>query len=259
MRTTLFALGCFLAGMLAFTTITLAQEDVADVPNADLRVAGNEQQRYFLIGAKEGAKAPEKGYGLLIILPGSDGSAEFNPFVRRIWQNALPQGYLVAQLVAVPSNNPNQITWPTAKSRDPKQKFTTEDFLLGVLKEITAKHKINDDKVFAMGWSSGGPAVYAATLMKDSPIKGAFVAMSVFYPGQLPPLAAAKGKTIFLLQSPADDVTKYVFAKNAEKQLKSAGAKVKMLDYPGGHGWSGDVFGNIQTGMQWLETQGSAP
>jgi predicted esterase len=61
---------------------------------------------------------------------------------------------------------------------------------------------------------------------------------------------------VFLLQSPDDQVTKYSFARNAEKQLAAAGANVKLMDYAGGHGWQGDVFGNIQTGMQWLE-QGS--
>jgi len=253
---TIFTIACVFAVLLAVEPIARAQDDVANVPSQDLRVTGNEQQRYFLIGGGDAQKAPEKGYGLLLILPGGDGSADFNPFIKRIWQNALPQGYLVAQLVAVPSNNQNQTVWPTAKSRDPKQKFTTEEFLLGVIKDIKAKQKIDDAKVFALGWSSGGPAVYAATLMKDSPLKGAFVAMSVFFPNQLPPLTAAKGKPFFLLQSPDDQVTKYLFAKNAEKQLKVAGAKVKLTDYPGGHGWQGDVFGNIQAGMQWLEQGG---
>jgi predicted esterase len=247
-----------IATLLSVPIIVRAQDDVADVPSQDLRVAGNEQQHYFLIGVKDGQKAPEKGYGLLLILPGGDGSADFNPFIKRIWQNALPQGYLVAQLVAVPSNNQNQIVWPTAKSHDPKQKFTSEDFIAGVIKEVAAKHKIDDSKIFALGWSSGGPAVYAATLMKGSLIKGAFIAMSVFFPNQLPPLAGAKDKPIFLLQSPDDQVTKYLFAKNAEKQLKVAGAKVKLMDYPGGHGWQGDVFGNIQAGMEWLEKGGAS-
>jgi predicted esterase len=250
-------LACVFAVCLILPSLARAQQDdVADVPSQDLRVAGNDQQRYFLIGAKDGQMPPEKGYGLLLILPGGDGSADFNPFIKRIWQNALPPGYLLAQLVAVPSNNQNQVVWPTAKSHDPKQMFTSEDFIAGVIKEVAAKRKIDDLKIFALGWSSGGPAVYAATLMKGSLIKGAFVAMSVFFPNQLPPLAGAKDKPIFLLQSPDDQVTRYFFAKNAENQLKVAGAKVKLMDYPGGHGWQGDVFGYIQSGIQWLEKGG---
>src|SRR5437870_2782572 len=116
--------------VFAIASCALGHDDVANVPCQDLRVAGNDQHRYFLIGADDAQnKAPENGYALLLILPGGDGSAEFNPFVKRIWQNALPKGYLVAQLVAVQSKNPNQIVWPTAKDVDPKQKFKTEEFI----------------------------------------------------------------------------------------------------------------------------------
>jgi predicted esterase len=245
----------FLLVLMMLCTIVRAQEDVADVPSQDLRVADNEQQRYFLIGAKDGAAAPDGGYKLLLILPGGDGSAEFNPFVKRIWKNALPDGYLVAQLVAVSSDNKNQIVWPTAKDNEPKQKFKTEQFIASVASEIKAKHKIDESKIFALAWSSGGPAVYASYLSKETPLTGAFIAMSVFVPARLPPLTQAKGKSFFLLQSPQDQVTRYMFAKNAKTQLSTAGAKVELKDYPDGHGWHGNVFGNIREGVEWLEKQ----
>src|SRR5687768_3951868 len=76
--------------------------DVADVPAEDLRAGGEEDRRYFLIGAEKGAKPPDGGYGLLLVLPGGDGVAGFHAFVKRIYKHALPDGYLVAQLVAVP-------------------------------------------------------------------------------------------------------------------------------------------------------------
>ena len=63
---------------------------------------------------------------------------------------------------------------------------------------------------------------------------------------------SAKGKKFFLLHSPQDQVTKYVFAKNAKAALEKAGAKVELKDYAGGHGWQGDVFGNIREGVEWL-------
>src|SRR4051794_30018660 len=79
-----------------------AQDDVADVPSEDLRVGGNEQQRYFLSGAgKANEKEPKDGFAFLLVLPGGDGSAEFNPFVKRIWNNALQEGMIVAHLVAI--------------------------------------------------------------------------------------------------------------------------------------------------------------
>ena len=134
-----------------------AQDDVADVPCEDLRVGGNEQQRYFLIGLTANEKQPKDGFPLLLILPGGDGSADFNPFVKRIWKNALPEGMLVAQLVAVASDNKDQIVWPTAKDKEPKQKFTTEAFIKAVVTDIKAKHKIDDAKVYALGLVFGRP------------------------------------------------------------------------------------------------------
>ncbi len=74
----------FPAGRLA------AQEDVADVVSRDLRAGKDEHQRYFLIGPAKAARPARKGYGLLVVLPGGDGSAEFHPFVKRIYKNAVP-------------------------------------------------------------------------------------------------------------------------------------------------------------------------
>lgn len=75
--------------------------DVADIPTQDLRAGDDADKRYFLIGPKKDAKPPVDGYGVVVILPGGDGSADFNPFVRRIVKNALPDGYVAAQPVAL--------------------------------------------------------------------------------------------------------------------------------------------------------------
>jgi predicted esterase len=244
-----FALAMVMLGGLP----ALAQEDVADVPNERVQIEGAPQQAYFLIGAKPGAKAPENGYPLLLMLPGGKGNADFNPFVRRIWQNALPEGFLVAQLLAVESASERQVVWPTAKSKDPKQTFTTEQFIEAVVKDVKAKHPVDDARVYALAWSSGGPAVYASILNKGSPIRGAFVAMSVFFPNQYPPLANAQGKRFYLLQSPQDGVTRFSHAEQAKRALTAAGATVELSKYEGGHGWKGDAFGMIREGIDWLE------
>src|SRR5687767_11519778 len=103
MRTCTFLAALIL--MMATVVVPVrAQEDVADVTSEELKAGGDEKKRYFLIGAKE--KGPEGGYGLLVVLPGGDGGAEVNPFMKRVWKNALPEGWLVAQMVAVPSDDP---------------------------------------------------------------------------------------------------------------------------------------------------------
>ncbi|MCH8923743.1 MAG: AAA family ATPase [Planctomycetes bacterium] len=237
-----------------------APSDVADVPSQDLRAGGDPKKRYFLIGEADKEGAPEDGYKLLFVLPGGDGSADFHPFVQRIYKNVLSEDWLIAEPVA-PEWDKRQferITWPTAKSRYPAAKFTTEAFIAAILKDVRSKVKLDSRAIFMLGWSSGGPPVYATTLTKKSPIVGAFVAMSIFVPSKMPKLEGGKDKAFYLLQSPDDQVTKILFAERAEKSLQAAGAKVKLERYPGGHGWQGNVFGMLRDGIGWLEQNAAA-
>jgi predicted esterase len=248
------------AAILVVSTITsilMASTVAQEVPAKDITIAGQSKQRYFLIGDTK-AKAREAGFGLVLVMPGGDGSIDFQPFVKNIQANALPEGYLVAQLIAVPSKNENQIVWPTAQFKDPKQTFTTESFIANVVSDVKDKQKVKVDpkRVFTLAWSSGGPAAYAASLAKDTPVTGSFIAMSVFHLQQLKSsLPAAKGKPYFLLQSPQDQVTAFFFLNLAKTQLTNAGATVEVAKYDGGHGWQGDAFGKIRPGIQWLEKQ----
>jgi predicted esterase len=228
-------------------------DDVANVPTEEFRAGNDADKRYFLIGEKPEAADLKAGRPLLIVLPGGDGSAEFHPFVKRIYQNALAGNYLVAQLVAPKWEAGQQIVWPTQKNRVKGQKFTTEQFAADVIDEIRAKYAVDERRVFTLSWSSGGPAAYAISLDANTRVRGSLIAMSVYKPSELPPLERAKGQAYFLLHSPQDRVCPYMMAKAASLALANKGAVTKLLEYPGGHGWRGDVFGNIRQGMEWLE------
>jgi predicted esterase len=78
--------------------------------------------------------------------------------------------------------------------------------------------------------------------------------MSVFKPDQLPPLENAKGHAYYVLHSPEDFIP-IRMAEQACDALGEHGATVKLETYSGGHGWRGDVYGMIRTGIQWLEEQ----
>src|SRR5687768_14093073 len=116
---------CVCAFAVLFPLALAAQEDVADVPSEDLRIGDDARKRYFLVGPIQGAEPPAEGFGLIVVLPGGDGSAEFHPFVKRIYKHAAPDGYLLAQPVAPQWRRNQEVTWPTAKSRIPGMKFTT--------------------------------------------------------------------------------------------------------------------------------------
>jgi len=230
-------------------------DDVADV-HLEERTAGDDpRKRYLLIGPGAGTAVPEDGYRLLILLPGGDGSAEFRWFAQRIAKNALPSGYLVAELVAV-SWTPEQfqqVVWPTVSHRMPQVGFPTEEFVDAVITDIARTKTVNPRFVFTLGWSSGGPPVFATSLTSGTRVTGSFVAMSVFRPGQLPPLENAKGHAYYLYHSPDDRLCPYRMADEAAKKLQANGATVKLATYDGGHGWRGPVYDDIRTGIEWLQ------
>ncbi len=216
---------------------------------------GNKKMRYFLSTRDgEAGRAEEEGLKLLLILPGGDGSEDFQAWCRRIHKNAAPRGYAMAQLIApVWSKDENRVVWPTKKLNPDDASFTTEQFISEVVKDIGKHVTINDRYVFTLGWSSGGPPLYSAALQPKTPVTGTFVAMSVFKPQLLPKLSAAKGHAFYLLHSPQDWIKIDQHARVAEKQLGNAGASVKLQTYSGGHGWRDDPFGNIRSGLDWLE------
>jgi beta-lactamase regulating signal transducer with metallopeptidase domain/predicted esterase len=233
--------------------------DVADVP-ANERVIGDDaMKRYLLIGSPEREQGSDSGFKLLVVLPGGDGGTGFHPFLRRVYKNVLNDSWLVAALVPPQWDDAqfNQVVWPTAGLKYPAARFTTEQFIEAVVSDVRTQAKIDPARVFLLGWSSGGPACYAAVLQEDSVAAGAFIAMSVFKTNQLPPLARARGRMFYLLQSPEDRVTPFWFAQSAEQSLGAAGSVVRLDRYAGGHGWHGDVWSMMRGGVSWLDQQAS--
>jgi predicted esterase len=224
-----------------------------DEPSAKDLIAGrNDLMRYVLVGPN-GKKEPPDGYHLLLVLSGGDGSVEFKPFVTNIGRHALPEGYLLAQLVAPKwSDDENRIVWPTAKLGDSKAKFTTEEFIDAVVADVGSKNKLDPQHIYALGWSSGGPPVYSAAMRAKTPLTGAMVAMSVYKPELLPGPENAKGRAFYILHSPQDFIPMR-FPEQARTALKTGGAQVELATYEGGHGWHGDVFGMIRKGIEYLD------
>lgn len=218
-----------------------------------IAIDGDANRRYFL--NESGGDDPEDGRALLVVLPGGDGSADFQPFVSRIAERALPEGWLLAQAIApVWRADDDRVVWPTKRLPDDEMEFPTEDFLRAIVADVAERREVDPDRVFLLGWSSGGPACYAAAIEKDSPFRGAFVAMSVFKQDLLGSLRHARGRSFYVLHSPEDFIS-MDFPERAVKELGRARARVVLETYAGGHGWRGDVFGTIARGVKWLEEE----
>jgi predicted esterase len=242
----------FAALILLGTSPAPAQDDVADIPSKRLSLPADPNLAYFLIGPTA-AEVPPEGYGLMVIMPGGDGGPDFHPFVKRICKHTLGGRYVAVQPLAVKWSAQQKIVWPTKNDGLAYAKFTTEQFVDEVIKSVRGQYKIDGRKIFTLTWSSSGPAGYAISLQKDSPVVGSYVAMSVFRPERLGSLQAAAGHAYFIDHSPQDKVCPFRMAREASRLLTAAGAKVKLNMYAGGHGWQGDVYPRLSAGIRWLE------
>lgn len=238
-------------GFTATPHITIPDSsDVASIPSKAYYADGDRDKLYIVSGGA--GAAPEGGYRVLVVLPGGDGSIDFHPFVKRIQLNCLADRYIVAELVA-PRFGSSQTVWPTKGSPVAGMKFGTEEFIESVITEVKKNYKVNSKYVFTLGWSSSGPPLYVHMTSKPRSTTGAFVAMSVYHPSEMGPLDSLRGFPVYILHSPDDKVCPIILAEQARGALSAAGATVGYATYPGGHGWSGDVYGNISAGIQFLE------
>ncbi len=228
--------------------------DVQDIPSHDIRIADDPNQRYFLIGDTS-VSPPKSGFKLLVVLPGGDGSADFEPFVRRIRKYALDDQWILAQPVAVFWNTTTpkdqQIVWPKKSDNVADAKFSTEEFVSRTIADVKSKVPIDPKNVITLSWSSSGHAAYAIAMQPDSPVTGSYIAMSIFRAKEYD-TAHVKGRRLVIDHSPDDQVCPYDHSVTAEKTLTAAGADIKRLTCEGGHGWRGDAYGRIKEGLQWL-------
>jgi beta-lactamase regulating signal transducer with metallopeptidase domain/predicted esterase len=217
----------------------------------------HDRMHYYLMKAGLIDEAPPAGgYRLVLILPGGAGDDAFNPFCRRITRHALPPGTIAAELVA-PAwiDDPDRRVWPTDARHPEQAEFSTEEFIRAVVADVKRALPVDDNRIYTLGWSSSGPALYADAMTPDTPVTGSFIAMSVFWPHELPGLDNAAGKPFYLLHSPDDFIDIDQHPRAARDQLQDAGAVVALTTYSGGHGWQEDPFGHIRRGIEWLDEQ----
>ncbi len=245
----------FLSLLLILSAGRLSAEPDADgsagLIDEDRIVADNPRMRYFCVRA-EGVEPPPTGYRLLVVLPGGDGSADFHPFVKRIFTSSLDDSWLLAQVVAAKWTPEQRIVWPTDGLSVAGQEFSTEQFVGRVVDDVRLRHKLDGRHIYTLSWSSSGPAAYAIALARRTVVTGSYIAMSVFKPQYLPPPENARGRVFYLDHSPDDRLCPIRMAREAEASLTAAGAMVRFHEYQGGHGWRGDVYGRIRKGLEWM-------
>lgn len=250
-----------LFAFLALALWSQAQEISSKLSVQTHSVGTNTDQKYFLIEHKNGPETG-KARGLILILPGGTGSADFLPFCANVLTlYGIPADFVAAELVAPQwSKDENRVVWPGRAFPDPQSKFTSEEFLAAVTKDVCRLRKIDERYVFTLGWSSSGHVLYSASI-SDPKVRGSIVAMSRFLPDRLSKLNQVRGKNYFIYHSPEDQICPFKEAELAEKTLKEHGAKVKLVSYHGGHGWVPNTYycDRIREGIEWLKGINSEP
>lgn len=230
-----------------------AAEQVKLRADLDVRTVGDDDRKRWVLHPPLGDAPPKRGLGLLVVLPGGDGSIDFAPFVGGSIRSAAGDDYLVVQMIAPPiSNGQDYIVWPSQGLPDDRVDFTMEPVVLAAVEAVTKECAIDPARIWAMGWSSSGTLAYELALMPDSPFAGAFVSMSVFKPNLLSPLEGGRDKSFYIMHSPQD----FIPMNNpeaAQTSLADAGARTVLKKYEGGHGWHGNIGHQIRTALQWLE------
>lgn len=207
---------------------------------------------YYRLGGEDTSLAPPQGFKLLVILPGGDGGHGFFPFVKNIFQHSLDTSWIVVQPVAIQWTPNQQVVWPTSINPVDGMKFTTEVMVEGIIKDIQAQFPIDPQNIVSMSWSSSGPAAYAFSQRPESPIRGSYIAMSVFKLPFLPDPNRVKEHRYVIEHSPEDKLCPFHMAELARKTLRNAGATVTDVNYAGGHGWHGNAMERIQSALRKL-------
>lgn len=219
-------------------------------------IAALPQSCYFVLPPKQPPK--DGAGGLVVVLPGGDGSRDFLPWVENGLLAQRPDDCTGVLVTAVKWRDDQRIVWPTAQSKVPDMRYTTEDYVRAVVHEVEQAHRIDPARRVVVAWSSSGPAVYPLLCAEDGPFARGYVAMSI-WPRDLRDLAAAKGRRFFLDQSPEDKVTPFRFVRQAHAALDKAGAVVRVSVYDGGHGWHDEPLPRFREGLRWLLGDEPAP
>ena len=238
-----------------------AQEINPEISVQRCTIGSNEMQKYFLIEHKTNAQTA-KARGLILILPGGPGSADFLPFCANVLTlYGIPDDFVAAELVAPQwTTNEDRVVWPSRTFPDPQAKFTSEQFLEAVTKDVCRLRQIDERFIFTLGWSSSGHVLYSASL-SDPKVRGSIIAMSRFLPDRMPNPGQARGKNYFLYHSPQDQICPYREAQLTEHWLKEHGANVKLVSYSGGHGWVPDTYycDRLKEAIEWLRSLNIEP
>lgn len=239
--------------LATFATALPAQKSSA----VERTLASLPKSLFFVMAPKKPASGGGK-HGLVVVLPGGDGSREFLPWVEGSLLAQRPDDCAGVLITSVTWTPEQKVIWPTSDSAVQGMQYTTEQYVRAVLADVEQTLPVDPARRVVVAWSSSGAAMHPLMAVEHGPFAKAYIAMSIWPPG-LVNLASVKGRRYVLDQSPDDQTTTFSHARDAYAALTKAGAIVRLSTYAGGHGWQDDPLPRFRAGLEWLLSNEPAP
>lgn len=240
-----------LLGLVVAGTSAVARAQGDDAPS---RATEHTHKKYahspfYIIPPKaENVSKP----ALLVVMPGGGGTKDFLPWVENGILGNAPDDTLGVMVTAHQWTEDQKIVWPYGKSKVQGQRYSTDRYVLDVVKQVTKEHGVDPKRIALLAWSSSGPCAYHLLSDRRSPFSRGYVAMSVWRPLDKNQLKTVKGRRFVLDQSPQDNVTPFSHVRTAFQALDEAGAAVQLSTYSGGHGWRDSPNIRLEKLLAWL-------
>lgn len=201
----------------------------------------------FPSGLIEGARAS----CLVVVLGGGSGGPETIGLGRMVDRFVERGSCLVVQPVAFYWSRSQRIVWPTHFVTVPDALVTTEEWVTNVVESMLGSEVDASGRVYLIGWSSSGPAVYSL-LTKADFVAGAIVAGSVFDKRDVSQHTAIDDRRLFIYHSPFDSVVGIDNAYAARDYFNSVGLDVFIREHIYGHSGK-DNYSMLVEGMSWIK------
>lgn len=198
-------------------------------------------------------KASQPNAPLLLLLHGyGSNDADLFSFAAYI-----PNSFHVVSLQAPLRISGDSYTWFPIHFSESMERWTSPDevkkatnYISEFLGYYTAKHPIDSEKIYLMGFSQGAMLSYSIGLTMEK-VKG-IAALSGYIDPRMVEITNSSIPSIYMSHGTADTVVPYAWAEQSIELLKTNGFQPEFYAYPQGHGVSQD---NLNSVIQWLQAQ----
>ncbi len=189
---------------------------------------------------------PNKAYPLVIGLHGAGSTAEeFSPFFASAFRKAgvlfcTPQGQYP---VFVAAERPIGYIWfeddGGATQRVPRPAFRrlAEEYVRAALEAVKKTYKVDEDRVFLMGFSQGAFLAYSVGIKGGAAFRGVIPVGGWLTPADFSAeeVATARSTQFLVCHSPQDRGIPMAECEASVEFLRKAGVPVSLFTYEGGH------------------------